>query len=200
MSRKRRQQKSSPPKVQLSGDCPARPVLAAEQTAWRAWDWILLAGMLLWTFLSLCYPLMDTDFWWHLKTGELILQEGRVPQVDWYTFIDVDHPPAWIDLHWGFQILITLLYRWGGVNLIILVKAAIITGAVAVAWFAGGRDLPAWARVALWILPIICISGRGYERPEMLSQLFLAGWLWMTREVERRPQLIWLLPVMQVLW
>jgi hypothetical protein len=168
--------------------------------AWRTWDWILLAGMLLWTFLSLCYPLMDTDFWWHLRTGELILQDGRVPQVDWYTFVDLDHPPAWIDLHWGFQVLITFLYRWGGASLIILVKAVVITLAVAVAWFAGGRDLPVRARVAVWILPIICISGRGYERPEMLSQLFLAGWLWMTRQVELRPHWIWLLPVIQVVW
>jgi hypothetical protein len=143
---------------------------------------------------------MDTDFWWHLRTGELILQDGHVPQVDWFTFVDLDHPPAWIDLHWGFQVFVTLLYRWGGVNLIILVKATVITLAVAVAWFAGGRDLQVWARVALWILPIISISGRGYERPEMLSLLFLAGWLWMAQQVERRPQLIWLLPMMQVVW
>lgn len=164
------------------------------------WDAALFAGLLLWTFLLLCFPLLDTDFWWHLKTGELILHEGHVPQIDWYTFIDLNQPPAWIDLHWGFEILITLLYRLGGANLVILVKATVITLAVAVGWLAGGRNLPVWQKSALWILPIICISGRGYERPEMLSQFFLAAWLWMARNVERRPGWIWFLPLLQLVW
>jgi hypothetical protein len=153
---------------------------------------------LLWTFLSLCFPLVDTDFWWHLKTGEWIVQEGRVPQVDLYTFTEVNTP--WIDLHWGFQLLITLLYRLGGENLVILTKAGVITAAVAVTWHAGGRGLPTWGKAGLWILPVVCISGRGYERPEMLSLLFLAVWLWLATNVERRPRWIWVLPVLQVVW
>lgn len=159
---------------------------------------ILFGCLLTWTFLALCFPLYDTDFWWHLKTGELILREGRLPQVDWYTFTDFDKP--WIDLHWGFQILVTLLWRVGGADAVILVKAAIITSAVAVAWRAGGGHLPVWGKTALWILPIVCISGRGYERPEMLSLFFLAVWLWLVRHVERRTGIIWVLPVVQLVW
>jgi hypothetical protein len=159
---------------------------------------VLFSGLLLCTFLSLCFPLYDTDFWWHLKTGEWILQEGRIPQVDLYTFTEIGTP--WIDLHWGFQLLITFLYHSGGANLVILAKAAVITSAVAVAWAAGGRGLPPWGKVAMWLLPVICISGRGYERPEMLSLLFLACWLWMATRVERSPRLIWFLPLLQIIW
>jgi hypothetical protein len=162
------------------------------------WDRIVLGTLLLWTFLSLCYPMMDTDFWWHLKTGELILQSGSIPQLDLFTYTDFDKP--WIDLHWGFQILITLLYRLGGIPLVTLTKAAVITGAVAVAWFAGGRSLPMWLKAMLWIPGIICTSGRGYERPEMLTQLFLAAWLWLAMHVAGRPRLIWFLPILQLVW
>jgi len=161
-------------------------------------DRVVFCGLLLWTFLSLCFPLADTDFWWHLKTGEWILQNGAIPQVDLYTFSSVGRP--WIDLHWGFQLLITLLYRLGGIDLVILTKAAVITAAVAVAWSAGGGNLPVCKKAGLWILPIVCIVGRGFERPDMLSLLFLAGWLWMARHVEERPKLIWFLPLLQLVW
>jgi hypothetical protein len=171
---------------------------AAETTDKQFWNRILFCGLLLWTFLSLCYPLYDTDFWWHLKTGEWILREGTVPQVDLYTFTEEN--TQWIDLHWGFQILITWLNRLGGVKLVILVKAAVITAAVAVGWSAGGQRLPVWLKTLLWIAPVTCITGRGDVRPEMLSLLFLAIWLWIASRVEAHPRLIWLLTIVHVVW
>lgn len=162
------------------------------------WEAAITAGFLIWTFASLVFPLSDTDFWWHLKTGELILERGQVPIIDWFTFTDSEQP--WIDLHWGFQLLITFLYRLGGVNLVILTKATVITAAVAVAWFTAGRALPAWMKVFPWGLAVITISGRGFERPEMLSQLFLAIWLYVAFRVEKQPRLIWVLPPLQLVW
>ena len=161
-------------------------------------DRLLFAMVLLWSFLGMCFPLFDTDFWWHLKTGQWILEGNGIPFIDLYTFTDSEKP--WIDLHWGFQVLIAILYRLGGVPLVTLVKAGTITAAIAVAWRAGGTNLPAWKKAALWLLPIICIVGRGNERPEMLSQLFLAMWVWIARQTDWRPGLIWFLPLVQVIW
>ena len=164
----------------------------------RLWDRVLFGSVLLFTFLSMCFPLLDTDFWWHLKTGEWILSHGTVPYVDLYTYADADKP--WIDLHWGFQIFITLVYRLGGIPLVTLVKSAIFTASVAIAWNAGGPNLASWKKTAIWILPIICIAGRGNERPEMLSQLFLALWLWFARRTDDKPKWIWWLPLVQLIW
>ncbi|HTI50400.1 MAG TPA: hypothetical protein VL475_05595 [Planctomycetaceae bacterium] len=190
MSRKPRTSSSAPSPPAASISCePAIPSRA---------DRLIFVGFLLWIFVSLIYPLYDTDFWWHLRTGELMLQGNAPPQVDLYTFTDSDK--AWIDLHWGFQVLIAVLHRLGGVNLVIFIKAGVITAAVAIAWLASGRSLPGWLKAPLWTLPVIAISGRGYERPEMLSQLFLAVWLFVAFRVERRPRLIWLLPAVQLLW
>lgn len=159
---------------------------------------LLYVAVLVWTFLGMCFPMYDTDFWWHLKTGERILSGDGIPYIDLFTFTDADKP--WIDMHWGFQVLVAVLYRLGGVPLVTLVKSAIITGAVAIGWRATGPDLPSWKKALLWILPIICISGRGNERPEMLTQLFLALWLWIARKTDQRPNLIWFLPLVQVVW
>lgn len=176
----------------------AAEAVDSDAVSLRRWNRGLFAGLLVCTFVSLVFPLFDTDFWWHLKTGEMILESGQVPQKDWFTFTDNDKP--WIDLHWGFQVLITLLYRLGGSDLVVLTKAATITAAVGIAWQASGRALPAWLKAPLWFLPVVAISGRGYERPEMLSQLYLATWLFVAFQAHMRPKLVWLLPVVQLVW
>jgi hypothetical protein len=191
------------------GEAPAEPLSAANAgsagaspsridvpTPWL--DRTLFAAVLVWMFVACIFPLVDTDIWWHLRTGELILEKGELPQVDWFTFTDYDK--RWIDLHWGFQLLVTFLYRAGGTDAIILFKAATITLAVGIAWLAAGRNVAAWLKAAVWLMPAIAVSGRAYERPEVLTQLFLATWLWILHRLPNRPGLIWLLPLVQVIW
>ena len=54
------------------------------------------------TFLLGIFPLKDADYYWHLRTGDLIRQTGQIPRVDFYTFTRQGTP--WIDLHWMFQV------------------------------------------------------------------------------------------------
>ena len=161
-------------------------------------EWGLFVAVMVWTFVSLCFPCLDMDFWWHLKTGNWIIEHGAVPYTDLYTYMDADKP--WIDLHWGFQVLVAVLYRVGGLPLVTLSKAATITLAVAVAWSASGPNLRPWKKAAIWFFAIICICGRGNERPEMLTQLFLASWLWLARVTDDRPKWIWWLIPLQLAW
>ena len=81
------------------------------------------------TFLLGAFPLKDTDFWWHLKTGDLIRQTGRVPTVDLFTF-SVPPETPWIDLHWIFQVALSWGYAHGGVVALNLAKCAITCVAV----------------------------------------------------------------------
>lgn len=149
-------------------------------------------------FLACCFPMQDTDFWWHLRTGELIWERGELPDLDWYTFTDFDKP--WVDLHWGFQLFVTAVWHLGGANLTVLVKAGVYTLAVLLAVSAAGRELPGAFRAGLWLLPAIAISGRAYERPEMLSLVFLAAWFWILNRAEHAPKRLWWLVPLQVLW
>ncbi|MFM8218295.1 MAG: hypothetical protein ACKOJF_05170, partial [Planctomycetaceae bacterium] len=158
----------------------------------------LAALLLVWAFVSLIFPLYDTDFWWHLRTGEWIWSEGRIPQVDLYTFTNSESP--WIDLHWGFQLLMAGLYGAGGANAVILFKAVVLTLAIGLALAGPWRSDRGAVIVCCFVPAVICISGRGFERPEMLSLLGLATWLYVVYRCDRQPALVWLLPVVQVLW
>ena len=160
----------------------------------------LLPLLVLWAVLLGCTAMQNFDIWWHLRTGYWMLEHGTVPWSDLFTFTSWDRP--WIDLHWGFQLLAVGLYAAGGVPLLVLTKAACLGLTVAVLWHASEwrSSLPGWARVACWCLPVICLSGRAVVRPEMLSLVLLALWLWILVRLDERPRLIWLLPLVQVVW
>lgn len=176
---------------------PPAPAASGQWGNWATRDWTVPL-LLLWMFLACCFPLFDTDLFWHLKTGEWILQNGTVPGYDLYTFTDYDK--RWIDLHWGFQVIAATLYRIGGANLLILAKCTALALAIGVGCSAGGAGLPGWQRAWCWLLPAITISGRGYERPEIVTLICLATWLSIIARLETRPRWIWYLPLLQVFW
>ena len=107
----------SPPASQAQASRRRAPVRRAtrrgHRSALRLLDVTLLAAFLALTFLLGVFPLKDTDFWWHLRTGDLIRQTGAGPDGRLYTFTVAGHP--WIDLHWLFQVALSWVYARGGV-------------------------------------------------------------------------------------
>lgn len=182
----------------------------------RVGQWILGGLAVAWAFCLCVFPLHDTDFWWHLRTGDLIRQTGTIPRVD--LFSSTHSGDLWVDLHWGFQVLISWLYERGGVTAVILTKAAVYTAAFAIAvtascsasrlgWLSDGRLAalpmePASLSLALWcwLLPVVAMSGRALERPEMLSILFLSSTLAMLVRAEEHPRRLALLPPLFLVW
>ncbi|MFN5531293.1 MAG: hypothetical protein ACK5F7_12040, partial [Planctomycetaceae bacterium] len=83
---------------------------------------------------------------------------------------------------------------------VILFKAVVLTLAIGLALAGPWRSERSVAIVGCFLPAVICITGRGFERPEMLSLLGLATWLFVLYRSDRQPGLVWLLPVVQVLW
>jgi tetratricopeptide (TPR) repeat protein len=176
----------------LGGD-PPRPSIGL-----RLLDGTLLAAFLALTFLLGMFPLKDTDFWWHLRTGDLILQTGGVPSSDTYTFTVSGKP--WIDLHWLFQVAVSLVYARGGVPALTLAKCAVTTLAVLLLVTARRREWPFWAMLTAWLPALLVLGGRMYVRPETLSLLYLSMYLAVLMRIDRLPALAFLLPLVQVAW
>src|SRR5207247_5313532 len=132
----------------------------------RIVDGVLILAFLALTFLLGAFPLKDTDFWWHLKTGDLIRQTGTVPAVDTYTFTVAGRP--WIDLHWLFQVAVSWLYARGGVPALTLGKCVVTCLAVFLLVTARRREWPVWAMLVAWLPALLVLGGRMYVRPEPL--------------------------------
>lgn len=180
-----------------------------DRAAW-ALDLAILAAFLGLTFLLGIFPLNDTDFWWHLRTGESMLDGSPPPQVDPYLYgrpggtAATGNPQAsplpWIDLHWGFEVVIAWLYRRGGIVLLNLAKCVVTTLAVALLITARRREWPIAVMALAWLPALFVLGGRMYVRPETLSLLYLAIDLAILFRWKQQPRLAWLLPVVQVLW
>ena len=177
-------------------EASARP--AVSRGTIRVSDAAVLVGFLGLTFLLGVFPLKDVDFWWHLRTGDLIRQSGEVPRVDLYTYTVPENP--WIDMQWGFQVLLSHGFERGGVVLLNLGKCAITTLAVFLLVTAKRREWPTWALVLAWLPALLLLGGRMYIRPETLTLLYLSCFLAVLIRWDRVPWLGYTLPAVQLLW
>lgn len=180
-----------------------QPLPQFESTVGRSWTGWLVDGSLLLVFLATTFllgvfPLKDTDFWWHLRTGDWIRANGTVPRTDLYLFTREGIP--WIDLHWIFQVGISWIFEQGGVPWLNLAKCGITCAAVFLLVTSKRREWPLWVMLLAWIPALLVLGGRMYVRPETLSLLYLSIYLAVLSRWDRWPWLAWLLPIVQIVW
>ncbi len=62
--------------------------------------------------LSLKYCVLDLDLYWHLAVGNWILEHHAVPHTGIFSYTASNRP--WIAYSWGYEVLLSLAYRWFG--------------------------------------------------------------------------------------
>ena len=165
---------------------------------WRSVDYLLTAALGALAFLLGCYELFDPDIWWHLRAGQWIIEQGRVPLLDIFSFASSDR--VWIDLHWGFQVVLALAYAGAGVAGMILLASAVGCAAFLIAMTARAPGWPRWVAALCWLPALALMAMRFDPRPEIFSLMYLACFLAVLVRVERHPTLAWCLPLVQVAW
>src|SRR5437879_4019274 len=56
----------------------------------------------------------DPDFWWHLRSGELIIRSHTLLRTDAFSFTRFGHP--WVNPGWLSGVVLFCLYRVAGVG------------------------------------------------------------------------------------
>jgi tetratricopeptide (TPR) repeat protein len=164
----------------------------------RAGDWLLTALLTAIAFLLGCYEMSDSDIWWHLSGGRWILQHGQVPGLDPFTFGSEDR--LWVDIHWGFQVLMSGIYSWGGAPGLILAAASVGGLTFLTAATARRREWPITVCLLCWAPALFVMSWRFDPRPEIFTLLYIACFLAVLWRLDRRPALVWLLVPLQIAW
>src|SRR5262249_28674334 len=141
----------------------------------RMLDRLLLVLLTLIAFLLGCYEMRAADVWWHLRGGQWILEQGRVPRLRPFTFGSARQP--WIDVHWCYEVVLALAYRAGGIGALVLLAASVGCAAFLAALTARRREWPVVAVVLCWMPALVLYSLRLDPRPEIFSLLFLGCFL-----------------------
>jgi len=172
--------------------------------------WLLPALLALTALLLLglfSTEIADTDFWWHLKTGQYIVTRHRLPTPDPFAYTTASAPPVSpgeaavrrfnLTHEWLSQAVWYLVYSAGGFPAVVLWKALLLTVLCAltgwVAWRRSGSRL--WGIAAALAAGSLAIDF-DHDRPGILSYVFTAAFLAIF-ESRRR---LWLLPVLAPIW
>lgn len=177
---------------------PGRRAANRDGRADRFWDVAAVSLFLALTFVLGVFRQRDMDIWWHLKTGRWMREHLRVPREDIWTFGASGRP--WIDLHWGFEVLASLIYEKGGMPALQFAKCGVTATSLAILIASRKRSWPWWSILLAWIPALILLSGRMYVRPETVTLLWLSIFLAVLFRMRERPGLLWILPFVQILW
>jgi hypothetical protein len=150
--------------------------------------------------LTVAKGVQDPDYFWHLTTGKLIAETGRVPSVDPFSFTWLGQP--WTPHEWLSELLIfRLVDGLGriGALLVFGLFAPAIFGVLAAAFARQGARVLAvalpFALGAFTLIPYVTL------RPQAISWLMLAGLVWFLLEARaEHPRRFLLLIPWFVVW
>jgi len=157
----------------------------------------MAAVLLLCLFAMAVRPITDPDFWWHLRTGQLIWESKSIPRQDVFSYTVAGQP--WITHEWLTEVILYAVYAFAGQGGLILLFAGIITAAFALSYLqCDGRPYLASFVVVLAAVSSAVTWG---VRPQMLSLVLSAVFLGVLRLSDKgNAKYLWLLPPLMVLW
>ncbi|MFQ5921956.1 MAG: hypothetical protein ACE5M4_03865 [Anaerolineales bacterium] len=137
------------------------------------------------------------DTYWHLRVGDWILSEGSLPKADPFSLTRLGS--EWIYPGWLAQIALIAVYQLLGFPGLNLLTALAVVAAFGFVWMTMRGEPLLRAFVLLFAATASAVYWSA--RPHIFTLVFTAGTLWaMARFRRDGSRVIWLLPVMMVVW
>ena len=154
--------------------------------------WVLWFGLLAMTAINA----LDPDLWWHLRTGQWIVQNGRVPSTDPFSFTRPGAP--WVSQEWLSELIFFELWKHGGPGTLIAFSSIITTAGFLLLYFrCPGK--PSWAAAATALGALACAPSWG-ARPQMFTFTMASLLLWLVERAEHSARLLFWVPPLFLLW
>ena len=157
--------------------------------------------VLFWCTTGVGWLLADSDTGWHIRTGEWILTNGRVPATDIFSFTKAGMP--WFAWEWLSDVLMAGIHYVAGLGGLVL-ASLVLLGLTSVCVYKNtvaesGHRLIA---MVLTSLAMAASTIHWLARPHLATPLMTAVFLWVLGRVHRdgAPQPLLVLPLLTILW
>ncbi len=145
-------------------------------------------------------PIVDPDFWWHLRTGQLIEQTRSIPKIDLFSY--TASGKQWLTHEWLSEYIIYNFFRIGGTGLLILFFSTVITVSFMFVYLRcpdESKPYLAGFSVLLGALTSMPVWG---VRPQMLTLLLTSIFLFLLDHYRRNEDFRTLIPLpfLTILW
>ena len=164
-----------------------------------------LAALFLFTFFSV--EIADSDFWWHLRTGQYIAETHRLPYPDPFAYTTATAGSAYpgeemlrhfnLTHEWLFQVILFLVYHTGGFASVVLLRILVMSATCATV------GLVAYRRTGAFYLGLAAALATGLvattfrlDRPYLFSFLLQA----VVIVILEYRRYLWILPLLFVVW
>ncbi len=158
-------------------------------------------------------PATDPDLWWHLRTGQWIVETGHVPHSDPFSFTRAGHP--WVSHEWLSEVAFYELWKHAGAAGLIVFSAIITTAGFMLLYLRcllGGAEKH-WA-AAVTAFGALASAPSWGVRPQMFTFTLASLLLWLLESAnklesgnknknenkEDRPRLLFWIPPLFLLW
>src|SRR3972149_3906751 len=135
----------------------------------------------------------DTDMYWHLRTGQYIVDTRSVPTTDPFSSTVLGKP--WVDVHWLAQVILYVVYALFSTPGLALLVAALVVVAFVCVWkqMTGGVFL----RAFILVLAAATSGAVWTARSQMATFILTAAlgyilYLYKWKQIDR----LWMVPIL----
>ena len=144
------------------------------------------------------FEVTDFDLWLHLKTGEIIVEQGFIPVKDIFSCTLAGQP--WNNHEWLFQAILYLALSLGGLDGLFTAQVLIVAFTFLLLFLLSDIRRRHYLTVLLLFLLAMAYQMRMTMRPDLLSLLFFVIYVYvLSLHLDKRVSL-WILTGVQVLW
>ncbi len=145
-------------------------------------------------------PIADPDFWWHLRTGQLIDQTQEIPRVDPFSF--TANAKQWVTHEWLSEFFIFKSFKLGGYGLLIFIFSGIITASFLFTYLRCPKESKPYIAGFMLLLGAITSEPLWGVRPQIFTLFFTSIFLYLLDRYRRNGNFRTLIPIpmITVLW
>ncbi|MCD7739067.1 MAG: hypothetical protein LUH58_08540 [Lachnospiraceae bacterium] len=158
------------------------------------------------TVLFYCFSdgISGNDFWWHIKAGEWIVENGRVPDTDIFSWIGKERELSWTAHEWLSEVIFYIVYALCGETGIYLMSLFCAVFMVIFLFWTARDNMRRNFLLggSFFIFLAVTESSFFYGRPHIFSFFLLAAELKILYGFYENPKdrKIYLLPFLASLW